>query len=454
MLNEIQLNGLKWLAIYFQMAVYKIIQFSEKEISLLVKEEAIANTIDMIMSEIKMTKQHRLINSEGHWLITLSLQDFEMLLKNKKIYQHAQKTFVIQKNKSEIFIESNHHRYTIIKQLDVEQAKNLYQQTGRIVFFPAHKDRIKYLIGQGVSAKIQLGLNQQNKQYVALKKIKKLEFIKNVVTEKSIQKKLNGKAHLLPLLDSKITEDNKGNPVIYFIYPLGLSSLGKLQEKKLPKTLFFRHLAHSLLKGCINMHQEQIVHLDLKEENCIVMKDASLYIIDFGTAKELESAPWVKEYVHGDSSIFSPERLAHYRYCMQTQMNFEGLEMQPCFNAYLADAWSIGLILLKNILGYYPFPLSQEKSERKPWEIRLNNWDNQFFYGYLEIAFKNSIFIEFENQHPEYAQIVRGLLKINDKERWEVSVAFKKVVCVSDDEKAAISEAIMSEESSKRIIKI
>ncbi|XP_031168215.1 myosin light chain kinase, smooth muscle isoform X2 [Sander lucioperca] len=93
-----------------------------------------------------------------------------------------------------------------------------------------------------------------------------------------------------------------------------------------------------ILKGIAFMHQQSIVHLDLKPENivCVDTHGTSIKIIDFGLASRLDENTPLK-VMHGTPEFVAPEVI-----------NYE-----PVF--LTTDMWSIGVICYILLSGESPF---------------------------------------------------------------------------------------------------
>ncbi|XP_027016956.2 myosin light chain kinase, smooth muscle isoform X2 [Tachysurus fulvidraco] len=95
---------------------------------------------------------------------------------------------------------------------------------------------------------------------------------------------------------------------------------------------------HQILHGVQYMHQQNIVHLDLKPEN-IVCEDRTgfrIKIIDFGLASKLDSSTPLK-VMHGTPEFVAPEVI-----------NYEPVSLTT-------DMWSIGVICYILLSGESPF---------------------------------------------------------------------------------------------------
>ncbi|MCJ8739061.1 hypothetical protein PDJAM_G00042790 [Pangasius djambal] len=93
-----------------------------------------------------------------------------------------------------------------------------------------------------------------------------------------------------------------------------------------------------ILQGVQYMHQQNIVHLDLKPEN-IVCEDRTgfrIKIIDFGLASKLDSSTPLK-VMHGTPEFVAPEVINYEPVCLTT------------------DMWSIGVICYILLSGESPF---------------------------------------------------------------------------------------------------
>jgi len=98
--------------------------------------------------------------------------------------------------------------------------------------------------------------------------------------------------------------------------------------------LFMRQIC----RGVQYLHNHNIVHLDLKPENvvCTQRENATVKIIDFGTAMELEPGEQIKSLV-GTPEFVAPE-----------VVNYD-------FISTGTDMWSLGVICYILLSGYSPF---------------------------------------------------------------------------------------------------
>ncbi|XP_056258199.1 myosin light chain kinase, smooth muscle [Seriola aureovittata] len=93
-----------------------------------------------------------------------------------------------------------------------------------------------------------------------------------------------------------------------------------------------------ILQGIDYMHQQNILHLDLKPENivCVDTTGTSIKIIDFGLASKLDGNTPLK-VMHGTPEFVAPEVINYEPVCLAT------------------DMWSIGVICYILLSGESPF---------------------------------------------------------------------------------------------------
>ncbi|XP_041860861.1 myosin light chain kinase, smooth muscle isoform X2 [Melanotaenia boesemani] len=98
-----------------------------------------------------------------------------------------------------------------------------------------------------------------------------------------------------------------------------------------------------ILQGIAYMHQQSIVHLDLKPENivCVDTTGTSIKIIDFGLASKLDDSTPLK-VMHGTPEFVAPEVISYEPVSLAT------------------DMWSIGVICYILLSGESPFQGNSE----------------------------------------------------------------------------------------------
>ncbi|XP_075134756.1 myosin light chain kinase, smooth muscle-like [Leptodactylus fuscus] len=111
-----------------------------------------------------------------------------------------------------------------------------------------------------------------------------------------------------------------------------------------------------ILSGVGYMHQQSIVHLDLKPENivCVSKIDTKVKIIDFGLARKLEPGVPVK-VLQGTAEFVAPEVIAY----------------EPV--GFTTDMWSLGVICYILLSGDSPFQGDNDTETLQ--NITTGNWE-------------------------------------------------------------------------------
>ncbi|KAJ6911473.1 hypothetical protein NC652_021936 [Populus alba x Populus x berolinensis] len=106
------------------------------------------------------------------------------------------------------------------------------------------------------------------------------------------------------------------------------------------------HIAYQVHNGLKNLHEHNIVHLDIKPSNLLVSKDMKVKIADFGVSKIVHGISTSPSNTNtntceGTHARVSPERLDSHTFG------------SGC--VYAGDVWSLGVILLELHGDHFPF---------------------------------------------------------------------------------------------------
>lgn len=125
---------------------------------------------------------------------------------------------------------------------------------------------------------------------------------------------------------------------LYFILEyIESGSLAGLVKKYgvFPEPLISRYVEQTL-KGLAYLHNEGIIHRDIKGDNILITKDGKVKLADFGTAK-LEDAEKKTQTVVGTPYWMAPEVI----------------EMSACGTS--SDIWSVGCTVIELLTGAPPY---------------------------------------------------------------------------------------------------
>ncbi|CAE6464591.1 unnamed protein product [Rhizoctonia solani] len=170
-------------------------------------------------------------------------------------------------------------------------------------------------IGRGGSSKVYKVISPTNKIY-ALKRVRldskvDEETMRGYVNEMQLLKRLDGNERIIKLIDSQAV--GRGGRYLMMVMELGEIDLAKLLAEKHGTRLQPHWIAiywQQMLEAVQTIHEEKIVHSDLKPANFVLVK-GSLKLIDFGIAKAIanDTTNIQREHQVGTLNYMSPESI-------------------------------------------------------------------------------------------------------------------------------------------------
>ncbi|OHT02113.1 CAMK family protein kinase [Tritrichomonas foetus] len=236
--------------------------------------------------------------------------------------------------------------------------------------------KILDIIGKGSFADVYKAIDTNTNIFTAVKVISKEKFYieqqhNSIINEISIHKKLSTyerHPNIVQLYEN--IEDAKNVYLVLEYCEYG--ALNDLIKEFKKKNTYLteeagKYLFSQILKGLEYMHQNNIVHNDLKPSNILVSSDLSVKICDFGFAHIIDSDNNTKTnsdsgILFGSPCYMAPELLKYQYRKNDENVNNNSFNHIKMMSNHMkrnfdeaSDVWSFGIILFYMITGELPF---------------------------------------------------------------------------------------------------
>ena len=207
------------------------------------------------------------------------------------------------------------------------------------------------LLGKGGSSRVYRVLDASNHLYA----IKRVDISKNdaesrasFINEIHLLNKLKGNPQIINLVDSEINDQKKQLMMVMEVGEIDLNGLLIEHSGKPISMNFIRYIWEQMLRAVKVIHEENVVHTDLKPANFVLVK-GQLKLIDFGISKAIgnDTTNIGRDQQIGTANYMPPEAL------IDSGMGANGKRLMKLGRA--ADVWSLGCILHQMVYGRTPF---------------------------------------------------------------------------------------------------
>ena len=147
-----------------------------------------------------------------------------------------------------------------------------------------NKYEVLGVVGEGAYGIVYKCKNKETGKYVAIKRFKEVE---DDLVKKTMKRELKmlQKLHHPNVVDFQEAYKRKGN--LYLVFEFVEKNLLELLQEQ-PQGLdpnLIRHLIYQLCKAIKYMHEQNIIHRDVKPENLLITENMELKLCDFGFAR-------------------------------------------------------------------------------------------------------------------------------------------------------------------------
>jgi len=188
-------------------------------------------------------------------------------------------------------------------------------------------------------------------------------------------------------------EYKRESDYVYFITEyIDGNDLYKCTKKKTICASNIENITIQIAKGLLFLHQNNILHNDLKLDNIMMDKNNVIKIIDFDLSKVCEKREYISSSIFGTPRYIAPESYDLNIYSIET------------------DLWAVGVILYVIITTKFPININM------PIDHSYSNLNRRNFFKHIDKEIITEC-IQTKSINNKFYDILTSLLNFNGTER-------------------------------------
>ena len=219
--------------------------------------------------------------------------------------------------------------------------KECFQKYGKPPKTQIELYKIGKMLGKGAFGRVNLGLHRLTRRLVAIKAIN-MEFMK----DESSKKKMSNEISILKMLRHpnvvKLLEKfdtDKHHLIVMELCPGG-DLLNYVRKRRKLNEKMAKFVFKQIMEGITYIHQNGVVHRDIKLDNILLDGHGNIKIADFGVSRKFVENEILFEQC-GTPAYIAPEIVRELGYSLPV------------------DIWSAGVCLYAMLYGNVPFKANQ-----------------------------------------------------------------------------------------------
>ena len=226
--------------------------------------------------------------------------------------------------------------------------------------------RLGPLLGRGAMSDVFRAVDDLSGTDVAVKIVRSPdpEYARRLAQEAQALRRFEHSG-LVRLLDTGVTGD-MAYLVMEFVEG---SSLAQTLDRGPLSTAATATLGHSLADALAYVHEQGVVHRDVKPANILIGLDASAHLADFGIARLVDSSTLtLTGTMLGTATYMAPEQLEDHAVGPSADVWSLGIVLLECLTGERVFAGTPSEVIARRLVGPVPLP----DALPVPWKVLLN----------------------------------------------------------------------------------